>query len=98
MTDQLTKVGRLALRQEGDLWVAYYAEPDKMEGAIYLGSIQIALVENNPDRKQQFMDLMRAVVGDMIGKIVGVRPHWPEGTQPAPEHERGAYVRNRFLK
>ncbi len=37
MTD-LTQVGRIAFRQEGNLWNAYYALPDTMEDAIHLRS------------------------------------------------------------
>jgi hypothetical protein len=92
-----TKVGRLAMRQEGDLWVAYYAMPDTMDGAIYLGSIQMAFVESS-ERRKAFMGFMREAVGDLIEKTAGVRPIWPEGEQHAPESERGKHVTNPYLR
>lgn len=81
------KVGRLAMRAEGEQWNAYYALPDTMEGAHYLGSIRLAFVAN-PKRKDAFMALMRECIADMLEETTGVRPTWPDGAQPAPEHER----------
>ena len=85
----MNKTGRLALRSEGDLWVAYYALPASMEGAIFLGSIQLRFVQDKV-RKAVFMGLMREAVSDIFEEITGERPTWPEPEgQPAPEHERG---------
>ena len=81
-----TQIGRLALRQEGDWWNAYYALTDTMEDAIHLGSIRLTAVAD-PDRKQAFMDLMRGLVSDIIEEKAGVRPTWG-GPHSAPEHER----------
>lgn len=83
----LRKIGRLALRVEGSMWVAYYAMPNTMDGAIMLAMIQMALILD-PDRKKQFMDLMRDCVGDIIADATGTRPEWPDPPQPAPEQER----------
>jgi hypothetical protein len=85
MTER-TKIGRAALRVEGDNWVAYYAEPDTMEGALFLASIKMKLVENE-ERKQQFMTLVRAIVGDLIEEAMGQRPSWKR-PKAAPPHER----------
>ena len=85
-TDQV-RVGRLAMREQDDRWVAYYAYVDSMDGAIELGSIAMAFV-SRPDRKQQFMDLMRECFSDLVQRHVGVRPEWG-GPENAPEHERG---------
>ena len=80
--------GRLALRVEGSMWVAYYAMPDTMDGAIILGSIHMRVVEN-PERKAAFMALMRDALADIIESILGERPTWPEPEgHRAPEHER----------
>jgi hypothetical protein len=81
------KVGRLALRVEGENWVAYYAMPGTMEGALFLGSVRTVFVDRDPARKQAFMDMMREAVGDIIEDLVGVRPVWG-GPETAPEHER----------
>lgn len=89
---ELRKIGRLALRREGKYWCAYYAMPDTMNGALPLGRIRMTLVEGEGRRhsvnKQQFMDLMREAVSDIIEAATGVRPTWPTGPQGAPEHER----------
>jgi hypothetical protein len=84
------QVGRLALREEGNNWVAYYALPDTMKDAIFLGSIRMVVVLANPERKQAFMDLMREVVADTIEETTGIRPQWT-GPQTALEHERSGH-------
>jgi hypothetical protein len=81
------KIGRLALREEGDTWVAYYAMPDTMDGALVLANIRLAIVANE-DRKTEFIALMREAVSDLIESQCGSRPVWPGPPQPAPEHER----------
>jgi hypothetical protein len=86
MSDDMVKMGRLALRHEGSMWNAYYALPDTMDGAVFLGSIQIAFVQNEA-RKKAFMALMQEAVGDILGETIGARLTWP-GPQPGPEHER----------
>lgn len=83
----LLQIGRLAMREEGDFWVAYYAQPDTMERAILLGTVQMRFVLD-PGRKNAFMDLMRDAVADIIEETSGVRPIWPNKPKPAPEHER----------
>lgn len=86
MSEKIQQVGRLALRAEGENWNAYYAMPDTMEGALYLGSIRLSLVEDRA-RKQAFMDLMRSSVGSILEGIVGMKPEWKDPVS-APEHER----------
>lgn len=83
------KVGRLSLREEGTLWVAYYALPDTMDGAIFLASISMRFIAGNPERRTEFIDMMRECLSDLMFEKLGQRPTWPEGVQPAPEHERG---------
>jgi F0F1-type ATP synthase membrane subunit a len=89
MPDQ-KQIGRLAMRAEGSLWNAYYAMHDTMTGAIFLGSIRLASVVDNPARKQAFMDMMRDAVGDTLKEVTGTSPTWG-GAAPAPEHERGGH-------
>ncbi len=84
---RLAQLGRVAFRVEGENWNAYYALPGTMEGAVYLASIKLTLVETSA-RKSAFMALMRDVVGDMIEQTLGTRPIWPTPPQPAPESER----------
>lgn len=80
------QMGRLALRVEGDWWVAYYAMPDTMADAIDLGRIRMAAVQDQ-GRKQAFMALMREFIGDAFLANVSETPDWNDPV-PAPEHER----------
>lgn len=85
-----TQIGRLSFREEGGLWVAYYAMPNTMEGALFLGSIRMAFVVGvrGASKKQAFMTVMRDAVGDILEDKTGVRPTWNKPVT-APEHERG---------
>lgn len=87
MTAAKQEIGRLALRVEGQMWNAYYALSNTMEGAVHLGSIAMVAVRENPERKQAFMGLMQDFVADIIEERTGVRPDW-NGERRAPEHER----------
>lgn len=75
------------MRQEGGNWNAYYALPDSMQDPVFLGSIRMAAVANNPERKAAFMLMMREIVSDIFEETVGARPEWG-GPIEAPEHER----------
>lgn len=79
--------GRLALRVEGDNWNAYFAKHNTMEGAIFMGSIPMAFVVDRPERKEQFMRLMKDCFDDFIEEQTGVRSKWDEPIA-APESER----------
>lgn len=92
MKQELLKAGRLALRDEGGMWVAYYALPNTMKDALVLGSVALGAVVDRPARKQQFMELMKEVVADLIEQAIGVRPVWPTPPEVAPEHERGGHA------
>jgi hypothetical protein len=97
MNTELRKIGRLAMREEGTLWCAYYAMPDTMDKAIFLGSIRVMLVKGHPERGTAFMDMMRDAVAELLKEQLGVMPEWPDGVQLAPEHERGGPGRRRQL-
>jgi hypothetical protein len=79
---------RLALRVEGDRWNAYVAHQDRMDGAIWLGSILMTMVTDNPVRRADFIALMQSAMGDVIEGVLGTRPTWPNPPERAPEHER----------
>jgi hypothetical protein len=85
--EKYKQIGRLALRQEGGTWRAYFAKTESMLDAIPLGSIRMNLVTGKKDRRKAFMDLMRECVADMIQEQTGTRPEWG-GELEAPEHER----------
>lgn len=84
----LKRIGRLAFREEGKWWVAYYANENNMAGATKLGSIRMTLVVGNRARKEDFIALMREAWADIAEHTMGVRPTFPDGPKPAPEHER----------
>ena len=83
----MEQIGRLAMRHEGDNWIAYYALPDTIEKPVFLGSIRMGAVINHPKRKEAFMQMMRDIVSDIIEKDTGIRPTWGD-PKTAPEHER----------
>lgn len=88
MTKQPLQIGRLAMRVEGKMWSAYYAQADTMKGAIFLGSIAMRFV-SDIERKRAFMALMREAVSDLIEELTGIRPIWPDPDgATAPAHER----------
>jgi len=88
MTEQ--KVGRLALRVEGDWWEAYYAMPSTMEGAIPLGRIKMSIATKNKKYKMAFQDLMWEVVADFLEDATGTRP--TRIVEPAAESERAGHA------
>lgn len=90
MSDPLVQIGRVAFRHEGEYWNAYYAMNDTMDGALHLGSIRMAVIENSETAKSHFMQAMREVVADIIEKQTGVRPSWKKPIS-APEHERAGH-------
>lgn len=91
MTEQPRKVGRLAMRHEGNDWNAYYALTDTMEGAIPLGSIKMRFVQTQ-ERRDAFLNFMREAVTDLIKETMGVDATWPDGVQPAPLNERAGHA------
>ena len=93
MNDKTMKVGRLAMRHEGNYWNAYYAMPDTMADALLLGSIRFVSVSGpkNAQRKAAFMAMMVDLVADLIEERTGTRPTFPDGARPAPESERAGH-------
>ena len=74
--------GRISYRVQGDWWVAYYALPTTMDGAIELGRVQMSIVTTNPVRKEAFMEIMRDYIAETIPAFEVV------DAVSAPEHER----------
>jgi len=73
-------IGRLAMREEGSYWVAYYALEGTMRGSIKLGMVHMGFIKRDPARKAQFMDMMKHAVADIIEEKVGARPIWPSAS------------------
>jgi hypothetical protein len=82
-----SQIGRLALRVEGENWVAYWALTDSMQDPVFLGSIRMGAIVNNSTRKSVFMAMMQDICSDLIEEKMGERPTWGEPNR-APEHER----------
>ena len=82
---------RLAMRQEGMWWNAYLAERDSMNNAIHLGSIRMALVENQ-DVKNAFLDAMKVALTAVAKDLTGLRLTWPNPPEPASESERSGHA------
>lgn len=61
-----------------------------MQGALLLGSVGMQFVQTQA-RRDQFIKFMRLAVGDLVRETTGLVIEWPEGTQPAPEHERAGH-------
>ncbi len=86
----MKEIGRLAMRHEGNLWNAYYALPNTMDGALLIGSIAMAAVTENKRRKDAFMKMMSDFVADILQEKVGVRPDMSD-VHAAPEHEKAGH-------
>ena len=82
----MTELGRLALRQEGKWWNAYWAPHQyDMDKAVFLGSIRLRLATG--EAKQAFLDAMRKAFDNACKDVTGQIPDWGE-PKPAPENER----------
>lgn len=77
-TTELEDLARLAMRVDGDMWIAYFAPVDTMDGAVILGAINIGMIIGHPHRKKAFLDLMRDLIADRIEEALGSRPMWYE--------------------
>ena len=66
------------------MWNAYWALPDTMDGAVFLGSIPLVAVKQNQQLKADFVEMTKAVVSTLVPSAT-----WPDPYKPAPEHERG---------
>ncbi len=77
MNDEMNQAGRLAMRREGPMWVAYYAKEGTMVGATVLGSIGIPLVHNSQTLREEFMGLMREALGEFLGSE-GIEVEWAD--------------------
>lgn len=78
--------GRLAFREEGELWVCHFAPVEGLDESIFLGSILMRFADDNAVRRQ-FVDLMTDCLSRVIKETFGEKPTWSD-PEPAPEHER----------
>jgi hypothetical protein len=81
----MTKIpGRVAFRVDGNLWVAYWAMPDTMDGAVFLASIPAAAAQG--DMKHRFMNMAKDIAAHALKDIIGADVAWTDAL--APEHEK----------
>lgn len=89
MSDGDVKVGRMAIRDEGNFVNVYYALPGTMKGAKPLISVDrgAALL---PGVRDKIIALGQQIVGELIFEVSGARPTWG-APERAPEHERAGH-------
>ncbi len=83
----MAELGRLAMRVEGDWWVAYCAKINTMDGAIELGRIRMTVAEV-PAIKAATLEYFKLVFSKMFQGATGLKLDWPTAERPAPEHEK----------
>lgn len=81
------QVGKIAMRQEGQWWVAYLDLQHENRPKVELARIHMDAMRINPDRREQFLTLARDLVADLIERATGIRPIFGAPT-PGPEAER----------
>jgi hypothetical protein len=80
-------IGRLALREEGDFWNAYWAPHiDSMEGSVLIGCIRLNVVKGKIH--EDFIELMKNSFEVITEETIGQTPTWSK-PRTAPENERG---------
>jgi hypothetical protein len=84
------EVCRLAMRREGNMWIAYVAALNTMDGAVVIGSIAMAAVIDNPKRKAAFQRMMTDAVAEMIHAQTGQNPNMIENEAPPNERAGNA--------
>lgn len=85
MTNTSTPI-RLALREEGNWWVAYVATTDNMAGAIEIGRMHLNALREVPDGVPRWKALMVDILAANLTSVGATVLGWDE--QKAPEHER----------
>lgn len=79
---------RLAMRVEGEWWVAYFAEIGTMDRALEVGRIRVNLAEV-PAIKALAMAFFQNTMTEIIKAVSGgIEIAWPNPPERAPEHER----------
>ena len=86
------EVGRLAFRQEGEWWNAYWS-PDQhsMKRAILLGSIRMGAAMLSVPAKEGLMAAMQAAFDGIVHDLLNQTPSWSEPHE-APESERSGHA------
>lgn len=72
------KIGRVAFREEGPMWNAYYARPDTMDGAILLGSLAMSIARASQEAETAFINAIHAGVTAQIREALDAEAEWDE--------------------
>lgn len=91
MNKDMVKVGRVAIRHEGEFINAYWAQPDAMENATLLGSMRYALVAADNDVFEAFKELMQFAAQIFLKTALNADAKFGN-EEPAPEHERSGHA------
>jgi hypothetical protein len=81
------EAGRLAFREEGDFWNAYWAPSlTSLQGALLLGSIRMSSASLG-SIKNEFMEVMKNAFAAHVEEVTGRTLEWRKPVR-APKSER----------
>ncbi len=87
---EMVKAFRLAIRHEGDKANAYFCRLDTMQNAIFIGSIHIAAVKEDPEVLDAWKDVMKKSVQAVVRAMLGVDVQFDASVEfPASTHKAG---------
>jgi hypothetical protein len=78
---------KLALRQEGYWWVAYFDQLKSGEDRVEIGRILMGVAQQEPAIKAKFIELNQMILEGVLKRIGIAAPFWND-PEPAPENER----------
>ncbi len=79
-------LGRLAMRVEGDWWVAYWAAPNSMKRSTEIARLRMSLAAD-PVLKEAFLGFCQSAMSVTIKAATGKTPGWNDPVG-APEQEK----------
>ena len=77
--------GRIALREEGEWWVCYWAQLDSMESKAEIARVRMVVIMQDPMVKQQFINFCKSAFGVIAREALGETPLWPKPPMPAKD-------------
>lgn len=81
---------RIAFREDGEFWRAYFTKMESMEGALELASVRITVVRGDPVLQDAFMSFAKGLMERAVLEVLGPKAKITSWNEPqiAPEHER----------
>lgn len=73
---ELKRIGRLAFRHEGKFYNCYYALPNSMEKALFIGCVPFAAIRDDRLMQERFIELMRDVLNKVMSEKLGRPIEW----------------------